>query len=427
MTMLHARTAVCTIALLCAPLCTTSLAAAMLGADQGSGYSGLILEKVAKTWQAPQYPSDHSVRILVRIDGNGEVLDCTPVQSSNLALLDKSACAAVREIKKYPLPPYGMPIDVYLTFWTGLPSVSNLSPEPAKVASAAQATRNEQQAASSTAAALALARAAEARAAAASKGAANRPNAPAQVSPGTSLSPRGTPPATPVTTATSKSATKGANPKASATKATIAKENPPKDNTKPKSTKGGASTLSADASDRATVLITKSPSDTKTATSKNATAKGTSESSASTQKGSTQAESREVATAASSDSADTSTSGGRIVLPVPAKSTKPAGNLVGTNAEEPTAPEGRYARQVRWTIREAMLIPAELPVGEYTFTIYVRLSDTGEITKAEMTHSSDNPLMDKYAMRGIKRVKELPPPPSKKLHDLHLTFVVQRS
>lgn len=419
MIMSQARIALCTMALFFAPLCAITHAAAMMSADQGGGYAGLILEKVSKQWQAPQYPSDHTVRIQVRIDGDGEVLSCTPVQSSNLALMDKSACAAVKEIKKYPPPPYGMPIDVYLTFWTGLPTVGNVPPSPEKQAQAAQAARNEQQASAATASALALARAAEARAAAAAKGssAKNVPNAP--VSPGTSLAPRGTPPATPVTMAGSTApATKGsAKAKATASTAKDPASQPAVPMSKAStSSKGSAATK--DASAGTPKGATPSP------------AQGQPERAPAAPQGMVaQAPSAPVSQPAPAPPVASTPPvvEGITSSQNPRSTGQPTGNLVGIKAEEPTASEGRYARQVRWTIREAMIIPAELPMGVYTFTIYVKLSETGQIIKADLTHSSGDPLMDKYAMRGIKRVQQIPPPPTQKLRDLHLTFVVQRS
>lgn len=421
MTMSYARIALCTMALLCAPLGSTSQAAAMLAADQGSGYAGLILEKVSKTWHAPQYPSDHTVRIQVRIDGDGDVLSCTPVQSSNLALMDKSACAAVRETKKYPPPPYGMPIDVYLTFWTGLPSVGTLGASPEDAAMATQATRNEKQASAATAAAMALARAAEARAAAAAaKGGAKTAKA-GTVSPGTSLSSTGTPPATPVTAAEStKPSTKGnaAGTKALAAepKGTKSKNIPVADSDTP-TPKMHAQTFRAESSPPPVQQTKETPPAPAPTAAKPTPVTPTT-----------------VPTTAPPE--------GRVVAPIPAaptpppananasalfKSGQPLSNLVGPKAEEPTKGEARYAHLVRWTIREAMIIPAELPLGVYTFTISIRLSEKGEITKATLSYPSGNTLMDKYAMQGIKRVQALPPPPAKKLQDLHLTFIVQRS
>lgn len=288
-TMPHALFALCFMALLSAPLSTTAHAAAMVAADQGGGYAGTVLEKVSKTWQAPQYSSEHSVRVRIEIDGDGKILACVPVQSSNLALMDKSACAAAHDVAKFPPPPYGLPINVFLTFWTGQPRVgSSASNIPADLPTQSQQTSD-----AATVAAVALAKAAEARAAEATKGKKTSPES-------------------------------------------------------------------------------------------------------------------------------------RVVTPTAQSAPDDRAPLVGKAGEAATPDEARYARKVTRAIRESMIIPAELPKGLYTFKMQVHISSTGQITKADITQSSGEVLMDKYALRAIKRLKEDLPPPSNKLQDLHLTFVVQR-
>lgn len=301
-TMPHALSALCFMALLCPLYNATAQAAALLAADQGSGYSGQVLEKVSKYWQAPQYSSDHMVRVRVSIDGDGKVLSCKPEQSSNLALMDKSACAAVHAAEKFSPPPYGLPMDVFLTFWTGLPKGgSNLGPATGRD-NMDQNTLPQQNAAAATAAALALAKAAEAKAAEATN------------------------------------------------------------QTAPKSATGTASSNAA------------AP-----------------------------------AVAGAADSQDRTP-------------------LVGMPAEAGTQEESRYAQKMTRLIREKMIIPAELPKGKYLFKMYVHLDSKGQIDKADISQSSGETIMDKYALRAIKRMKEpLPMPPTKKSHDLHLTFVVLRS
>lgn len=299
-----------------AALCTTAQAAALVGADQASGYSGHVLEKVSKVWQVPQYPSEHTVRIRVNIDGDGKILGCWPEQSSNLAQMDKSACGAVHDVGKFDIPPYGLPINVFLTFWTGTPKGNNPY-GPGAVSGAGQAPGQalgqapdlaQQNADAATAAALAAARAAEAKAT---------------------------------------TATKGAAP----SKAGVAKSAP-------------APSPSAQAAQTAQVAVPADPQN--------------------------------------------------------------RGPLVGVSGENPSDEEARYARRVAREIREKMIIPAEIPKGNYTFKMYVRVGNKGTIDKAEITQPSSEALMDKYALRAIKKVKELTAPPTQKARDLHLTFVVQR-
>lgn len=296
-TMPHTLSALCFMALLCVPFNATAQAAAMLAADQGSGYSGQVLEKVAKLWQAPQYSSDHTVRVRVSIDGDGKVLSCKPEQSSNLALMDKSACSAVHAAEKFAPPPYGMPIDVFLTFWTGLPKGgSNIGAADGR-GTIDQNTLAQQNADAATAAAIALAKAAEVKAAEATR----------QTAPKTTAN-------TSVSTTTS--------------------------------------TSTADSQNRAP--------------------------------------------------------------------------MVGIPAEAASPEEARYAKKIAFAIREKMVIPAELPKGTYTFKMLVHIDSKGQVSKPEITQSSGEALMDKYALRAIKRLSALTPPPTKKSQDLHLTFVVLR-
>lgn len=316
-TMPHALSALCFMALLCAPFSATVHAAAMLAADQGGGYSGQVLEKVAKHWQAPQYSSDHTVRVRVSIDGDGKVLSCKPEQSSNLALMDKSACSAVHTAEKFAPPPYGLPIDVFLTFWTGLPKGGSTLGAGDGRGTIDQNTLAQQNADAATAAAIALAKAAEVKAA---------------------------------------EATRSAAPKSAA--GTAAAASP-------------AASLATSASPTASV----SP-----------------------------------ATAASSSSADSQN----------------RAPLVGIPPEAASPEEARYARKIAFEIREKMIIPAELPKGTYLFKMYVHIDSKGQISKPEITQSSGEAVMDKYALRAIKRLTALTPPPTKKAHDLHLTFVVLR-
>lgn len=118
--------------MLCVLLWTPQSAwtAAMAAADNADGYSGTVLEKVSRLWSPPHDAADRKVRIRISIDGSGKVLACEPVASSALAAMDKSACAAVREAAKFGTPPYGLPITVFMTLWTGTPKGADKIPAP---------------------------------------------------------------------------------------------------------------------------------------------------------------------------------------------------------------------------------------------------------------------------------------------------------
>lgn len=117
--------------LLCAALWTPheTLAAAMASADQVGGYAGHVLDKVTRRWSPPSDPVERKTRVRLRIDGSGKVIDCTPLESSGLLSMDKSVCAAAGEASGFGTPPYGLDIDVYMTFWSGKPGPRPTAPE----------------------------------------------------------------------------------------------------------------------------------------------------------------------------------------------------------------------------------------------------------------------------------------------------------
>ncbi|WP_165067101.1 TonB family protein [Desulfovibrio sp. ZJ200] len=96
--------------------------AALAAADQNDGYSGKVLDKVLAVWAPPPaLKGEFEVRVRISLDGQGKVLACTPTRTSGMDALDRSACGAVRQIAGFGTPPYGMPLDVHLAFWTGTP------------------------------------------------------------------------------------------------------------------------------------------------------------------------------------------------------------------------------------------------------------------------------------------------------------------
>lgn len=118
------KTALILCALLCALLSVPihALATTIVAADQAGGYSDQVLEKVARHWNPPLDTAERKVRVRVSVDSEGKVLRCEPVASSTWAAMDKAACAAVREAGAFGTPPYALPLDVYLAFWTSKPA-----------------------------------------------------------------------------------------------------------------------------------------------------------------------------------------------------------------------------------------------------------------------------------------------------------------
>lgn len=95
--------------------------ASIAAADQNDGYSARVLDKVLAVWTPPALRGNFSVRLKVSLDGQGRVLGCGPVKASGMEALDSSACGAVRQAAPFGTPPYGIPLDVHMAFWTGAP------------------------------------------------------------------------------------------------------------------------------------------------------------------------------------------------------------------------------------------------------------------------------------------------------------------
>lgn len=128
--------AVALCAALVAGAAATSHAASALAVSQNDGYSGHVMDKVLAVWAPPATSEDRQLRLCVSLDGEGRVIECKAVRPSGLPALDASGCAAVREAAPFGTPPYGMPLDVYFSFWTGRPKGKSAA-APAPTAPAA--------------------------------------------------------------------------------------------------------------------------------------------------------------------------------------------------------------------------------------------------------------------------------------------------
>ena len=114
-------------------------AASALAVSQNDGYSGHVMDKVLAVWAPPATSEDRQLRLCVSLDGEGRVTECKAVRPSGLPALDASGCAAVREAAPFGTPPYGMPLDVYFSFWTGRPKGKSAAPAATATAAPAQA------------------------------------------------------------------------------------------------------------------------------------------------------------------------------------------------------------------------------------------------------------------------------------------------
>ena len=114
-------------------------AASALAVSQNDGYSGHVMDKVLAVWAPPATSEDRQLRLCVSLDGEGRVTECKAVRPSGLPALDASGCAAVREAAPFGTPPYGMPLDVYFSFWTGRPKGKSAAPAASPASATAQA------------------------------------------------------------------------------------------------------------------------------------------------------------------------------------------------------------------------------------------------------------------------------------------------
>lgn len=103
-----------------------------MSAGQDDGYSGKVMDRVIARWSPPkQLKKESSLKLVVSLDGEGNVIDCKIRKSSGLEALDVSACAAVKAAAPYGSPPYSMPADIFLSFWSGAPG-NVVPPDPAR-------------------------------------------------------------------------------------------------------------------------------------------------------------------------------------------------------------------------------------------------------------------------------------------------------
>ncbi len=108
-------------------------AAMVTSSDQTGGYSNSVLDAVVKKWRPPLDGKERTVRVLVMIDGDGKLEECSPLNDSTLnevTAAEKAACDAVRDIGTFAKPPYGLPMDVFLSFWVGEVDGANALPPP---------------------------------------------------------------------------------------------------------------------------------------------------------------------------------------------------------------------------------------------------------------------------------------------------------
>ncbi len=112
---------------------TQAKAAVVASSDQSGGYSNSVLDAVVKNWRPPLDGNERTIRILAMIDGDGKLEECSPLTDTavtEITAAEKAACDAVRSIGQFAKPPYGLPMDVFLSFWVGKVDGANALPPP---------------------------------------------------------------------------------------------------------------------------------------------------------------------------------------------------------------------------------------------------------------------------------------------------------
>lgn len=105
--------------ILCSINSNIGYAASMGTADQTGGYSGQVLDKLAGYLALPNVKNNVSVKIRIELDDQGALVRCLPIRTSGYPAVDAAACNSVVKAAPFASPPYSLPIEVYLTIWTG--------------------------------------------------------------------------------------------------------------------------------------------------------------------------------------------------------------------------------------------------------------------------------------------------------------------
>ena len=119
----------------------SAMSAAMATADNAGGYSGIVLQKLAETWTPPVSSKPQSTQMRIEIDDQGKLFACTNINEDLLTPMDDAVCQAARRIGTFPKPPYGLPIVLYMTVWSGNSAspASSVYSQPAPVQPVQQA------------------------------------------------------------------------------------------------------------------------------------------------------------------------------------------------------------------------------------------------------------------------------------------------
>lgn len=349
-------------------------AVATIGQDDG--YSGRVLDKITSKWNPPpQLKGSLKLKIILSVDGDGNLIDCKVQKSSGLDALDVSACGAASQASPFGPPPYGMPASLYFTFWSG--GINAIPPESGRDkfnAFYAEKAANDARAANERAQA-----AAEAAAKSTGKKMKNVPDAK-----------KGAEKARPA------KAESGKMPEA--TKAMTGKnvaELPESKKSAPVAPQAKKVAVDLKKNEPAAeVKKTPEPAESKK----------------------TQAADNAKPAAKDARPAETGASSGPEIIV----------NAVPPDKSIDDAKYSKYLRRITWDLRNSMFIPAETRPGKYYATVKITCDKQGKILSSDLIKETGDATLDKYVMAGIRRAKRIVPPPPGYGNTFELIFSLVR-
>lgn len=417
---------------------------ALATADANGGYSGQVLALISRVWTPPPDTINRRVAVRLKIDGEGNLAQCDLMTRSDMPEMNKAACFAAKEAGNFGVPPYGMPIDVYVTFWTGKPTKNTRGgkpvedaekpatskvdpkPEPKGVVIKPEVTTPTHQPEP--------------------KGVVIKPEtaspkqeARQEVRQEPKPAPKGVPvlpakadtktpaPAKVETPAKLAAPAKSEVQTKPESKAEHRPENrpenrpAPKPKGKPAVSRGG---LAGD-NDAATTPIKSSSNKAATTPSKaEAPKKEAPKEAAKKEAPAKEAGKKEAAPKdAKKDSAKAAKPGVRTDF---APYRDPKAKPEVEKPAQPSADQRRYAAEMTAWIQARIVPPEKVPSGKYTMNVTVAVAGTGDIGEAVLSRSSGQAVLDEAVLRTVLRMEKVPPPPDKQSRDMKLTLTVHK-
>ena len=403
---------------------TGAWAAAMATADASGGYAGKMLDKIVDIWAPPPaLKGDFQVLLKVGLDGQGHVLNCSPVRPSGMEALDSSACGAVRQIGSFGRTPYEKPLEVHLSFWTGTPKGKTRNQIPDD----AESLRLEEQARVKAEAAMSdnMAAGAEERARQRAEEAARATGRDLPAIRPTVVAPA--PPTKDRSDGKAAKTDEKATPMAGRSQ----------DSTPAKVSLGNSQAKKDQAKAQDNEQARDQGKDQSKDQGKDAAGAATSAPSAQVQASPltiapTPLPPLPDAGAQPSATGDVAGPAGRSVTPAPATATpaSDAKRLYGPKLKAQYKYGKNYSTYfvtVKQQLAKSIIIPVETPPGTYYPTVRLKVNPkTGAIEDAALIENSGNKMLDSFVHKGIAKVGSIPPPPAGLDATLDITLTLVR-